>query len=99
MKELESVNTNEVEKNLTIYILKNHKFFYDKTKSDMINKYWFPIGTEKTGSKKYNLSSGDVIELDKYQDEITGYEELNNEEDQDQDLTYEEIKKKNEAKK
>ena len=86
-------------KNLTIYILKNHKFFYDKTKSDMINKYWFPIGTEKTGSKKYNLSSGDVIELDKYQDEITGYEELNNEEDQDQDLTYEEIKKKNEAKK
>ena len=86
-------------RNLTIYILKNHKFFYDKTKSEIINKYWLPIGTESTGNKKYNLSSGDVVDLEKHQEEITGYEELNSEEEQEADLTYEEIKKKNETKK
>jgi len=87
-------------KNLTIYIVKNHEFFNDKTKSDMINKYWIPLETTKEGNKKWNLCLGDVIALDKYETELKAHEDFRREDnEEDQNITYEKIKEKNETKK
>ena len=89
-------------KNLTAYIVKNHEFFTDKTKADMINKYWIPMGGDKEGNKNWSLSKGDVIELDKYEKELERHEEFRKEElktEDDQNIPYKKIKEKNEAEK
>jgi len=60
------------------------------------------MGGDKEGNKKWSLSKGDVIELDKYEKELERHEEFIKEElnaEDDQNIPYEKIKEKNEAEK
>ena len=60
------------------------------------------MGGDKEGNKKWSLSKGDVIELDKYEKELERHEEFAKEElnvEDDQNIPYEKIKEKNEAEK
>ena len=47
-----------------MYIIRNHDFFIGKTKSDIVNKFWVPIGTTNTGNDKWSLSAGDATILE-----------------------------------
>lgn len=56
----------------TLYIISDHKFFMDKTKSEMVNKYWLPIGN----STEWNLSAGDLSIIQGGMEEINAFREL-----------------------
>ena len=58
------------------------------------------MGTETEGNKKWALSKGDVIELEKHEKELKAHEDFAREdlgEGEDQKIPYGEIKKKNET--
>ena len=78
-----------------MYILRNHDFFTDKTKSEMVNKYWVPIGTTNTGNPKWNMSAGDATLLENHQKEIDAFVEymVDGVEKSDDDIPFEEIRK------
>ena len=60
------------------------------------------MGGDKEGNRKWSLSKGDVIELDKYEKELERHEEFRKEElktEDDQNIPYKKIKEKNEAEK
>ena len=90
-------------KNLTAYIVKNHEFFADKTKSQIINIYWTPMTAKSNvGDEKFNISAGDMHDLDKGQKELDSFEDFRREDfGEDQKIAFEEIrkarKKKNET--
>ena len=90
-------------KNLTAYIVKNHEFFADKTKSQIINIYWTPMTAKSNvGDEKFNISAGDMHDLDNGQKELDSFEDFRREDfGEDQKIAFEEIrkarKKKNET--
>jgi len=85
-------------KNLTVYIVRNHEFFTDKTKSQILNDYWIPLdAVSNIGSPKYNLSGGDMSVLESKQKEIQAFEDFRfpvGNDDPEADLLFEEIRKK-----
>jgi len=86
---------NRTKKHPMMYLIRNQGFFADKTKSEIVNKYWKPIGTI-TDSSKWNLSSGDVAIINEYQKEIDSYEDsIDIRDEKEDDVTYIEIKRKN----
>jgi len=59
----------------TMWILRNHDFFCDKSMSSICNEYWLPT-EEATYGPIWNMSSGDIsINTGKLK-ELDGYEEL-----------------------
>ena len=82
-------------KNLTAYIIKNHEFFADKTKSQIINDYWIPLdAVSNIGSPKYNLSGGDMSVLESHQKAIDAFEDFRFPvDDAEADMPFEEIRK------
>jgi len=89
-------------KHPTYWILRNHKFFCDKSMSAMANKYWLPLGsTPEVMQKEWQLSQGDLNEITSGLAEIAAYEDFHSkapEEDHGED--FETIRKaRNESKK
>ena len=81
-----------------MYLIRNIGFFADKTKSEIVNKYWKPLGTLNDNTK-WNLTAGDVGELDGYIKEIDAYEDYHdNTDEKEEDLAYIEIKRAKEKK-
>ena len=78
-----------------MYIIRNHDFFIDKTKSDIVNKFWVPIGTTNTGNDKWSLSAGDATILEGKQKEIDAFVEymVDGVEKSDDDIPLQEIRK------
>tara|TARA_R100000951_G_scaffold79654_1_gene67537 strand:+ start:91 stop:2190 length:2100 start_codon:yes stop_codon:yes gene_type:complete len=82
-----------------LYIIKNHEFFTDKTKSDMVNKYWVPLdadGPNETSDQIRNKMTLDQIkELDYGQGEIQRFADFRfPDDDPDDDIAFEEIRKR-----
>jgi hypothetical protein len=89
---------NRTKKHPMMYLIRNIGFFADKTKSEIVNKYWKPLGTLNDNTK-WNLTAGDVGELDGYIKEIDAYEDYHdNTDEKEEDLAYIEIKRAKEKK-
>ena len=79
-------------------LIRNHGFFADKTKSEIVNKYWKPTDT-LSDNTKWNLTAGDVGIIDGYHKEISAYEDFHdNTDEKEQDIPYIEIKRAREKK-
>jgi hypothetical protein len=84
---------------VTLLIIKNHEFFTDKTKSEMVNKYWVPLDADapnETSDQIRNKMTPDQIkELDYGQGEIQRFEDFRfDDKDPDEDIAFEEIRKR-----
>ena len=84
---------------VTLLIIKNHEFFTDKTKSEMVNKYWVPLDADapnETSDQIRNKMTPDQIkELDYGQGEIQRFEDFRfDDKDPDEDVAFEEIRKR-----
>jgi len=84
----------------TVWLLRNFDFFCDKSMSSMINEYWLPSDMSDESKVAWNLSSGDISEIEGKLKEIQGYEEFHEgapEEDPEED--YQTIRRNRELKK
>mgnify|MGYP006872213667 FL=1 len=59
----------------TMWILRNHDFFCDKSMSSICNDYWLPT-LEDTYGPIWSLSQGDISMINDKLKEIDGYEEF-----------------------
>jgi len=59
----------------TMWIIRNHDFFCDKSMSAICNEYWLPT-LEDTYGPIWSLSSGDISMINQKLKEIDGYEEF-----------------------
>ena len=89
------VKHNRTGKKPTMWILRNHDFFGDKSMSSICNKYWLPLGsTSEKMQEEWNISQGDLSVITEGLEEIRSYEEFNRkapEEDPEED--YESIRR------
>jgi len=85
-------------KHPNMYLIRNQGFFADKTKSEIVNNYWKPLGTiTTTGNEEWNLTPGDVAHIEEHQKEIDSYEDFIDERDEKKDdEPYIEIKRRRE---
>jgi len=61
----------------TMWILRNHDFFCDKSMSSICNKYWLPLGsTSEKMQEEWNISTGDLNVIKEGLEEIATYEEF-----------------------
>tara|TARA_R110000751_G_scaffold301890_1_gene415603 strand:+ start:41 stop:2458 length:2418 start_codon:yes stop_codon:yes gene_type:complete len=81
-----------------IFIVRNHDYFADKTKSQIVNECWKPIGTVGDSNPEWNLSGGDMGVINKRFEEIEEHEDHHEHKyDKDQTNTpWIEIKRKRE---
>ena len=86
-------------KHPTYWILRNHDFFCDKSMSAMANKYWLPLGsTPEVMQKEWNISQGDLNEINSGLAEIAAYEDFHtNAPDEDPEEDFEAIRKARKA--
>ena len=59
----------------TMWILRNHDFFCDKSMSSICNEYWMPT-EEATLAPIWNMSMGDISIVNDKLKELDGYEEF-----------------------
>ena len=84
---------------VSLYIIKNHEFFTDKTKSEMVNKYWQPLDADFPGEcsdQIWNkMTPDEQKQLDYGQGEIQRFEDFRfDDKDPDEDIPFEEIRKR-----
>ena len=86
-------------KHPTFWILRNHDFFCDKSMSAMANKYWLPLGsTPEVMQKEWNISQGDLNEINSGLAEIAAYEDFHsNAPEEDPEEDFEAIRKARKA--
>jgi len=88
---------NRSRKHPMMFIIRNHDYFADKTKSQIVNECWKPIGTINDNSE-WNMTVGDMIIINKRFDEIEEHDDHHNHKyDKEQSETpWIEIKRKRE---
>lgn len=79
-----------------LYLIRNQGFFADKTLSEIVNYYWKPTGTiSNTGNEKWNLTPGDVAEIDDHLKEVDAYEDFkDNRDEKEEDEAFIEVKRR-----
>jgi hypothetical protein len=78
-----------------MFIIRNHDFFADKLKSQIVNEYWLPNGVESIGSSEWNLTAGDVSIITKKLKEIEAYEDFHDTKNEvDKDVPWIELKRR-----
>ena len=83
---------------VTLYIIKNHEFFTDKTKSEMVNKYWSPLNADRpnecSDQIRNKMTPSQIKDLEVGQGEIQRFEDFRfPDDDAEDDIPFEEIRK------